>query len=82
MTHIQEIQNELSHAIHLHPPLASLHEAYAVILEELDELWDQVRAYPNHHDPKKVRKELVQIGAMALRALRDLDARACSQDPL
>lgn len=41
----------------------SMHEAYAVILEELDEFWDSVKA--NKIDPE----ELIQVIATARRAL-------------
>ncbi len=48
-------------------PFSSAHEAYAVIKEELDEFWESVKA--NRPD----KKELIQIGAMALAALVELD---------
>jgi hypothetical protein len=46
------------------------HEAYAVILEELDEFWDEVRK--KEHCPEKMLRELIQIAAMAQRAAEDL----------
>jgi hypothetical protein len=55
-----------------HAPQHSLHESYAVILEEVDELWDLVRLKKEDRDPAAVLKELVQIGAMAQRAAEDL----------
>lgn len=45
------------------------HEGYAVILEELDEFWDEVRA--QKHDPAKMLKELVQTAAMCARTAED-----------
>lgn len=42
---------------------ANAHTAYAVILEELDEFWDLVRA--QKHDPSRMIQELVQIAASA-----------------
>jgi hypothetical protein len=50
-----------------HGPMAGAHEAYAIILEELDEFWDSVRA--DRPDPE----ELVQVAAMCLCALVELD---------
>ena len=35
-----EVQEELARAQELHEPFNSAHEGYAVILEELDELWE------------------------------------------
>lgn len=51
------------------------HYFYAVILEELDEFWELVRADAVEKDPDgriKMLKELVQIGAMAQRAAEDM----------
>lgn len=50
------------------PHLYSLHEGYAVLLEEVDELWDLVRAQAAY--PAEVRKECVQIAAMAAKIAR------------
>lgn len=65
------VENELVEARDQHPgPMHTAHEAYAVILEELDEFWDEVRA--KQHDPRNMLKELVQIAAMCYRAAEDL----------
>lgn len=45
-------------------PYKSAHEGYAVILEELDELWDEVRAHD--HDRVKMRAEAIQVASTAL----------------
>jgi NTP pyrophosphatase (non-canonical NTP hydrolase) len=50
------------------PDFHSGHEGYAVILEELDELWDAVR----QDDIEHARKEAIQVAAMALRFAVDL----------
>ncbi len=55
-----------------HAKLNSAHEAYAVILEELDEFWEQVRMKREVRDPAAMLTELVQIAAMAQRAAEDL----------
>jgi hypothetical protein len=36
---LEEVKVELSRADENHAPYHSLHEAYAVLLEEVDELW-------------------------------------------
>ena len=36
----------------LYPNFHSMHEAYAVLLEELDEFWEQVRLKPCDRDPE------------------------------
>lgn len=56
-----------------HPPFNSSHEGYAVVLEELDELWGaikQVKSFSERNDAMKA--EAIQVGAMALRFLVDL----------
>ena len=63
---------ELMTAREKHTPLASAHEAYAVILEELDEFWEEVRKKRSNRIRITMREELVQVAAMAFRALGDL----------
>ena len=63
---------ELDRAILKHAPMHSLHEGYAVILEELDELWEEVRAWQPGADLTKARKEAIQVAAMALRLVHDV----------
>ena len=65
---IMEIAREVERAQAKHRPMQGPHEGYAVILEELDELWNEVKA--NRLD--LARKEAVQVAAMAVRFLIDL----------
>lgn len=48
-------------------PANSAHEAYAVLLEEVDELWDHVKTKQRNRDLDAMRKEAMQVAAMALR---------------
>ena len=48
------------------------HEGYAVIKEELEELWDEIKKWPKQHDHHKMVKECTQIMAMAARFIKDL----------
>lgn len=52
--------------------LRSHHEAYGVILEELDEFWEIVRLHRNYRDPLRTRNELLDLAVAAWRASRDL----------
>lgn len=54
---------EMERAIILNGGFHSYHEGYVVLLEEVDELWDEVKAH--EHDPNKIYKEAIQVIAMA-----------------
>jgi hypothetical protein len=65
------VKAELEKARRKHPDsYPSAHYFYAVILEEVDEFWDLVKA--QNPDKAHMLKELVQIGAMAQRAAEDI----------
>lgn len=63
---------EYSTAIEKYKPMASLHEGYAILLEEVEELWDEIKKKPKKRNEEKLRKEAIQVAAMALRFLADL----------
>ena len=65
---VQQVVEELENATRKHGAMKSGHEAYAVILEELDEFWHEIK----HGTKDKARKEAVQVAAMAIRYLVDL----------
>lgn len=67
----EEAINELIAATAAHGPMSSDHDGYAVILEELDELWEEVRKKPSKRSKKNMRKEAMQVAAMALRFMVD-----------
>lgn len=48
-------------------PAHSAHEQYAVLLEEVDELWDHVKTKQKNRDLVEMRKEAIQVAAMAIR---------------
>jgi hypothetical protein len=69
----EQIDTEL-HSAKKHGTLfASLHEAYSVILEELDEVWDVTRQKRRDRDAQALRKEFIQLAAMAVKAVHSLD---------
>ena len=63
---LKRICDELQRAEQMHKPINSLHEGYAVITEELDEFWDQVKRKSCDRDSVSVRTELVQVAAMCV----------------
>jgi len=64
--------HELERAVSLNGPFNSAHEGYAVILEELDELWEQVRLKKVNRIPAVMGRECIQIAAMAFRFIIDV----------
>lgn len=72
-----EIKAECESAMQAYPAFHSYHEGYAVLLEEVDELWDQVKLKPKLQDKAKMRLECIQIAAMALRFAIEL----CENNP-
>ena len=74
-----EIEQEVRRAVQLHRGICSLHEAKAIIEEELDEFWDEVKVNPkklSEVDREKrianLRMELIQVAAMCVRSISDL----------
>jgi hypothetical protein len=69
---LKQIEIEFLRANDLYPDMHSNHEAYAVIKEELDELWDEIKKSKDVRGNNQIRHELIQIGAMVVRYLDNL----------
>jgi hypothetical protein len=67
------VKTELEIARQKHANINSAHEGFAVILEELDEFWEQVRLNRSKRDRCQMLSGLVQIAAMAQRTAEDLN---------
>jgi len=65
------IVDELNRANKVYKPFNSAHEAYAVMLEEMDELFDEIRK--KCPDKSRMRDEAIQVGAMAMKFIQSLD---------
>ncbi len=59
-----DIEEEYTNAVHKFPNFKSYHEGYAIIKEELDELWDEIKGDQRN---LKMRDEAMQVAAMAIR---------------
>jgi len=68
---ILQIEREVSDAKAKWPPFNSAHEGYAVLAEEVDELWDHVKVNQKKRDLPAMYKEAKQVAAMALRFMRE-----------
>lgn len=60
---------EVQRAMVKHAPMVSIEEAYGVLKEEIDELFEEVR--PDKGRSVAAQKEALQIGAMGYRLLMD-----------
>lgn len=71
MTHQEAfdlVKQELDSATRKYGKFQSAHEGYAIILEELDELFDEIK---NRECHKQLELEVKQVAAMAIRFLID-----------
>lgn len=64
---LEDVAAEVATAYENWPPMNSAHEGYAVLLEEVDELWDHVKTKQKNRDLSAMRKEAIQVAAMAVR---------------
>ena len=69
---LRAIMLELETAEKSFPALNSLHEGYAVILEELDEAWDEIKVKQKNRSRVMIERELIQTAAMCVRTIVDV----------
>jgi len=68
---ITDICQEFERATSKHGKFNSAHEGYAVILEEVDELWEEVKKQYEKRNNMEMRKEAIQVATMAIRFIVD-----------
>lgn len=68
----EQVMREFDRATMLHPTQSSMHEGYAVLLEELDEVWHEVK----NNDAGNAIEEMIQVAAMAIRFIHDHTLRS------
>jgi len=61
---------ELAEATEAFPPFASNHEGYAVLKEEVDELWEAIK--DKSSNASDISDEAHQVAAMAIRLILDM----------
>jgi len=62
-----DVEQELYAALAAYPAMNSAHEGWAVLFEEVDELWDEVKKKPSVRSKEAMRAEAIQVAAMAMR---------------
>ncbi|RUW56818.1 hypothetical protein [Mesorhizobium sp. M8A.F.Ca.ET.021.01.1.1] len=67
---IDAVHAEVKKAMIKHKPMVSVHEGYGVILEEVDELFEEVR--PDRGRTTEAQKEALQVAAMGVRFVLDV----------
>jgi len=69
---IEQVKLEIRTAVKQFGPFHNAHEGYAVLLEEVDELWDNVKMNQKYPERKMlIRSEAIQVAAMAIRLIYD-----------
>ncbi len=69
---LEEVELEVERANGMYPAFHSPHEGYAVIKEEIDELWEEIRANKTCSGNRPMRNEAVQVAAMAIKFIENL----------
>lgn len=69
---LSDVVDELNWALRHYPPMASYHEGWAILREEDEELWDEIKLKPSERNVEDIRAEAKQIAAMAIRFMMDL----------
>lgn len=69
---LQEVMDEVHTARIKFPSFHTAHEGYAILKEEVDELWDEIKSKQGIRSPEKLRKEAIQVAAMAVRFVADI----------
>lgn len=65
-----QIQREIEGSRKNHGTFTGSHEGYAVLLEEVDELWSEIKKRERNFSA--MEKECVQIAAMAIKFIEDV----------
>ncbi len=78
---LTDVDEELRKAEAEHGAIHSHHEGYAVLLEEVEEYWDEVKKKTALRDEAALYAELVQVATVAWRIVRDLGLDQYKESP-
>ena len=62
---------EYNEAVDNYPKFNSPHEGFAILKEEIDELWQEVKTNGSFNNHVRMTEEAKQVAAMALRFMTD-----------
>ncbi len=57
---------EVQRAVEEHHGFASFHEGYAVLTEEVEELWTEIKVNRANRSRQRIHDEAIQVAAMAI----------------
>lgn len=63
---------ELNRARQKFLPMASAHEGFAIVLEEIDELWEIVKQKQSARNYSEFGQEVIQCGAMLIALMTEI----------
>lgn len=66
------VEKELKKKRNKNKFVSSAHEGYALLLEEMDELWEEVRKKRKLHNKNNMIEEASQIAALAIMFMQDV----------
>ncbi len=69
---LELLQKETEKSKAKNKPISSIHEGYGLLLEEVDELFDEVKKKKEKRDRDNVILELTQIASLCQRIYDDL----------
>lgn len=69
---LDDVYHEYNRANTLYPHFHSYHEGYAVIKEELDEMWDEIKK--KQADKQRIYEEATQVAAMCLKLIISMNS--------
>jgi NTP pyrophosphatase (non-canonical NTP hydrolase) len=72
-TELLYIEKELQKAKYRFPKkINSFHEAYGILLEEVEEFWDEVKKNEGEQNKQMLTLEILQVATVAIRIYQDL----------
>ena len=69
---LELVKDEFISASFIHGKFYDAHHGYAILLEEVNELWSAIKDGKYCVDNKEIREEAIQVAAMAVRLTYDL----------
>jgi hypothetical protein len=69
----RQVEDEFNRSNELYPQFHSTHEGYAVIKEEVDELWDYIKQSKSVLPNNSMISETIQIMAMCVKFIKSFE---------